>query len=51
MLAGIAAGFGLDVPDEATARAAVEADFAEGQRLRIDIDDVELKQFIDRALQ
>ena len=32
VLAEIAADFGLDVPDEATARAAVEADFAEGQR-------------------
>lgn len=32
VLAEIASGFGLDVPDEATARAAVDADFAEGQR-------------------
>lgn len=32
VLAEVAAGFGLDVADEATARSAVEADFAEGQR-------------------
>ena len=32
VLGEIAARFGLDVPDQATARAAVDADFAEGQR-------------------
>lgn len=32
VLAEIAARFGLDVPDDATARSAVEDDFAEGQR-------------------
>ena len=31
-LGEIAASFGLDLPDEATARAAVESDFADGQR-------------------
>ena len=32
VLAGIAAGFGLLVPDATTARTAVDADFAEGRR-------------------